>query len=51
MERVEFPMDPVEPRIAIFFTSSIFADSKMVVTRGTPFSESAKGLDSRSVPH
>ncbi len=45
MERVLLPMEPVEPRMASFFTSSIFADSKMEARGGTPFLESAKGLD------
>ena len=45
MERVEFPMDPVEPRMASFFTSSIFADSRIVARKRDAFLESAKCLD------
>jgi hypothetical protein len=45
MERVLWPMEPVEPRMAKFFTDAIFADSKMEARGGKPFLESAKGLD------
>ena len=37
MERVLWPMEPVEPRIASFFTDAIFADSKMEAKGETPF--------------
>lgn len=30
MERVLWPMEPVEPRMASFFTSSIFADLRLL---------------------
>ena len=37
MERVLWPMEPVEPRMANFFTEAIFADSKLEARGGTPF--------------
>ncbi len=50
MERVLWPMEPVEPRIASFFTDAIFADSKMKARGGTPFLESAKSFGLLSQP-
>jgi len=50
MERVLWPMEPVEPRIANFFTDAIFSDSKMKARGGTPFPRSAKGFGVLSQP-
>ncbi len=50
MERVLWPMEPVEPRIANFFTDVIFADSKTEARGGTPFLESAKVFGLLSQP-
>ena len=50
MERVLLPMEPVEPRMANFFTRAIFADSKTEARGGTPFLESAKSFGLSSQP-
>ena len=44
MERVLWPMEPVEPRIASFFTFSIFADLKARALGGPPFLNFARFL-------
>ncbi len=45
MERVELPMEPVEPRIANFFTILFSQTRGWRRGEGRHFFESAKGLD------